>query len=451
MSVILQNGFIGIEQDLNHPRLCWRKLAGTVTASTEEEGFDAEFAYAEELVNAWKPTAVPADWMIEFPSSAPVSYVGIGAHTLGTDGASVRLQRDGDLVTNLLTRSEEFDDAAYSKFRGTVFANTTIAPDGTATADSFIEGGTSGEHYVDRSFSVTEGDVYTFSTHVKSLSGNRVFQLRTASNAGINIINLDLSTGTVTTVASASIVSSGAVELTDGWFRVFMTITATGTGNGIFRHQLIDGSSLSAVYTGDGVSGLIFWGAQLNEGGPATYVRTAGTTASSDWHDVVSWVLPEADDAILFLFEPFEADRVRVVIGAAIAEIGYILVGRVTEFPRKARFTGLPITESQQVEYRDNTSMTGKPLGRTLQRDGLEFSVEIDNLPETFRADEWRAFREAMERGGRQFFFYAARPEKYPDEVALAWQRQPAPFDRAIPNARISGSIAMTCGGYRQP
>jgi len=268
MSVILQNGFIGIEQDLNHPRLCWRKLAGTVTASTEAEGFDAEFAYSEELVNAWKPTAVPANWTVTFPSSAPVSYVGIGAHTLGSSGATVAIQR---------------------------------------------------------------------------LVGS-------------------------------------------------------------------------------------------------TWTTFPGCTAT-----------PDDDAAILFLISPVDVGAIRVRVTGAVAEIGYILVGRVTEFPRKARFTGLPITESQQVEYRDNTSMTGKPLGRTLQRDGLEFSVEIDNLPETFRVNEWRAFREAMERGGRQFFFYAARPEKYPDEVALAWQRQPAPFERALPNARISGSIAMTCGGYRQP
>ena len=269
MSVILQNGFVGIEQGLNHPRLCWRRQAGTVTASSEAEGFDAEFAYAEELVNAWKPEAVPADWTVTFADDAPVSYVGIGAHTIGSSGATVKLQ------------------------------------------------------------------------------------------------------------------------------------------------------------VSDGVGG---------------------------WDDVPGCTAtPDDDAAILFLIAPVDVDAVRVVLEGEIAEIGYILVGRVTEFPRLARFTGLPITESQQVEYRDNTSMTGKPLGRTLQRDGLEFSVEIDNLPETFRADEWREFREAMERGGRQFFFYAPKPVKYPDEVALAWQRQPAPFDRAQPNAQISGSISMTCGGYRQP
>ena len=269
MSVVLQNGFIGIEQGLNNPRLCWRKVAGTVTASTEAEGFDAKFAYAEELVNAWRPTAVPADWTVTFADDAPVSYVGIGAHTIGSSGATVKAQ----------------------------------VPDG-----------------------------------------------------------------------------------------------------------------------------------------------------SGGWNDVPGCVATPSDDAaILFLLSVQDVGAVRVVVSEAIAEIGYILTGQATEIPRLAQFTGLPITESQQVEYRDNTSMTGKPLGRTLQRDGLEFTVEIENLPETFRATEWAAFRQAMERGGRQFFFYAPKPEKYPDEVALAWQRQPSPFERAIPNKNISGAINMTCGGYRQP
>lgn len=269
MSVVLQTGFTGIAHDLDHPRLCWRRLAGTITASTEAEGFDAEFAYAEELVNAWKPTAVPANWTLDFAAAQTVSYVGIGAHTIGSSGASVKVQ----------------------------------IPDGLG-----------------------------------------------------------------------------------GWDDV------------------------------------------------------PGATAS-----------PDTDAAILFLLEPDDLDAVRIVLSGEIAEIGYILIGQATEIPRLARFTGLPITESQQVDYRDNTSMTGKPLGRTVQSDGLEFSVEVDNLPETFRANEWAVFREAMERGGRQFFFYAPKAEKYPDEVALAWQRQPAPFDRAVPNKRISGAVNMTCGGYRQP
>lgn len=264
MSVIISQGVF----DRNLPRLCWRRLAGTITASTEADGFDAAFAYAEEVVNAWKPTAVPADWTVTFATDQALDYVGIGAHTLGAQGATVKVQ-----------------------------------------------------------------------------------------------------------------VSDGA----GGWDDI------------------------------------------------------AGAEAS-----------PASDAAILFLFPKVTTGAVRVVVSGAVAEIGYILVGSATVFPRLARFTGLPITESQQVEYRDNTSMTGKPLGRTLQRDGLEFSVEIQHLSETFRANEWAAFREAMERGGRQFFFYAAKPGKYPDEVALAWQRSPAPFNRAIPNKNISGEISMTCGGYRQ-
>ena len=268
MSVVLQNGFVGIEEDLNHPRLCWRKQAGTVTASSEAEGFDAGFAYAEELVNAWKPTAAPADWTLTFPSTAPVSYVGIGAHTIGSSGATVEIQR-----------------------------------------------------------------------------------------------------------------------LVGGTWTTFPGCTIT----------------------------------------------------------------PDDDDAILFLIAPADLPSIRVRVTGAVAEIGYILVGQVTEFPRKAPVTGVPITQSQQVEYRDNMSMSGKPLGRTLQRDGLEFSVNIDNLPLQFMYDEWEPFRESMERGGRQFFFYASRPGSRPEQVALAWQRQPAPFDNTQPNAKISGSINMTCGGYRQP
>ncbi|HEV8036080.1 hypothetical protein, partial [Yoonia sp.] len=92
MSVIIESGFGGGTFGLDHPRLCWRRLAGTITASTEADGFSAAFAYAEEVVNAWKPTAVPADWTLTFATDQAVSYVGIGAHTLGTVGATVKVQ-----------------------------------------------------------------------------------------------------------------------------------------------------------------------------------------------------------------------------------------------------------------------------------------------------------------------------------------------------------------------
>src|SRR5690606_5381998 len=55
--------------------------------------------------------------------------------TLELRGLLVEEQR-----TNLLLRSQEFDNASWSKVSSSVSANAAVAPDGTLTADKIIVG-----------------------------------------------------------------------------------------------------------------------------------------------------------------------------------------------------------------------------------------------------------------------------------------------------------------------
>ena len=50
--------------------------------------------------------------------------------------------------TNLLLRSQEFDDASWLKTNANVTANLTTAPDGTLTADALIENTANGFHRI---------------------------------------------------------------------------------------------------------------------------------------------------------------------------------------------------------------------------------------------------------------------------------------------------------------
>ena len=92
MTVIIQPGYLGTEVALDHPRLCWRKQTGTIAWSSGPLGSGGLQAYDEDLISAWRPAVVPADWQIDFPGTAPISYVGIGAHTIGSSGATIKLQ-----------------------------------------------------------------------------------------------------------------------------------------------------------------------------------------------------------------------------------------------------------------------------------------------------------------------------------------------------------------------
>ena len=61
---------------------------------------------------------------------------------------------------NLLTYSEQFDNAVWIKSNATVTANAVVAPDGTNTADNYVATAVSGEHTNDQYFSTLIGTTH---------------------------------------------------------------------------------------------------------------------------------------------------------------------------------------------------------------------------------------------------------------------------------------------------
>jgi len=167
---------------------------------------------------------------------------------------------------NLLTYSEQFDNAAWTKTNAAVTANTTAAPDGTSTADTLTDDATLGQHQVNQIISVTSGTSYTFSAYVKM--GTAQYARLSLGGAAMTFLAVvfDLQTGTTNTPASSTITSVG-----NGWFRVTATSTASSTGNGSFSVGITNAGG--TTYSGTG-STLFIWGAQLNVGALQPYYPT---------------------------------------------------------------------------------------------------------------------------------------------------------------------------------
>jgi hypothetical protein len=93
MSVIISTDLIltpgPATEPLGHARIGYKKITGTIAASTFEAGFPASDADNEMTYNHWKPTAMPATWEIDAGSSVDANYIGIAAHTCGTDQTTV--------------------------------------------------------------------------------------------------------------------------------------------------------------------------------------------------------------------------------------------------------------------------------------------------------------------------------------------------------------------------
>lgn len=160
---------------------------------------------------------------------------------------------------------------------------------------------------------------------------------------------------------------------------------------------------------------------------------------------------PQDDSAILFLFDPVTADAVRLSItGTSAPEIAVAQAGLAMELPRRATYTGLPISESEQTTYRNNKSVRGGILTRTIQGAELSFDMQIANLSEEWRRGaDWQNFVDHVRNTGP--FFICPRAIRYPEDLAYAVATSRPRFERSTPNHRISGQFSLQCVGHKRP
>jgi hypothetical protein len=188
--------------------------------------------------------------------------------------------------TNKLARSEEFDNAYYTKAFVTVTPDQSAAPDGNTTADQVLPTTNGSYHRITKSgLSVSAPCV--LSVFVKA-NGYNHFQLRTRGSSNRATV-FDVSDGTITQEMEASIGETNLgngltpVDYGNGWWRLSMLRTDTDTITAVDLSVLDTGTPGSQVYvfTGDGTSSVFCWGAMLEQGSfPTSYIPTAGTTVT---------------------------------------------------------------------------------------------------------------------------------------------------------------------------
>jgi hypothetical protein len=173
--------------------------------------------------------------------------------------------------TNLLLRSEEFDNASWTKTFGTITANAAIAPDGSTTADNLIGNISSTFWHARQTCSFVSGTTYSLSCYVKAAGANDLRLIFSSAAFGATLTAVyNLGQGAVisNTASSASI-----LPLENGWYRCSVTATATATASTFVQIQV--------TANGDATSGIYIWGAQLEAGAfPTSYIPTGASTVT---------------------------------------------------------------------------------------------------------------------------------------------------------------------------
>jgi hypothetical protein len=187
-------------------------------------------------------------------------------------------------ATNLVTYSSNFAHSSWVKFRTNVEGDAAIAPDGTLSADYLRANADNADGMnLFSSATITNNSTVNGSFYIKKTGTDShcVILIYNGGNQARQWFDLvNKTTSTSYSVGSGfSVVNAGVEDVGNGWMRINVSASCTGTTAYIAIYPSVssDGSFASTVAS----SNALLWGAQLTESSfPSSLISTSGSAAT---------------------------------------------------------------------------------------------------------------------------------------------------------------------------
>jgi len=229
---------------------------------------DGDFTFARSSSG----TRVNSEGLIETMSAnvPRLDYSG------GASCASLLLEQQR---TNLITYSESFDNASWSKENVTITSNNTTSPDGSTNADKIVETANSGIHSFYNTSPITTSLTSTASIFYKK--GTRRYfsiKLQIGANSHTQVFDADLVATTSSSSNGLTGVSTSILSYGNGWVRASVSGTNPSASTSAYMVTSLsnaatptfDAGNNNPTYQGSVTDYGYFYGAQLEAGSYAT-------------------------------------------------------------------------------------------------------------------------------------------------------------------------------------
>jgi hypothetical protein len=153
--------------------------------------------------------------------------------------------------------------------------------------------------------------------------------------------------------------------------------------------------------------------------GCSVEVETSPDGDASTYQPLASDVNPGTDAPLMFLDDSRQARYVRISLaGSAAPQIAVVYAGEVLEMQRSLYAGHTPIVLSRNTELHHSMSRGGQFLGQGIRSMGVEGAASFKYLT----AEWYREYFDPFVLSARQRpYFFAWRPEDFPNEVAYVW------------------------------